>query len=513
MESWQLFGTQWVELRYVLLACIIFTFFWKSIIGRQSLKLPPGPKGWPLLGILPMLADGERVYKKFTKIAAEHGAIFSARLGMFHCVVLNDYEIIREATCRSGDMFLDRPRTPLFEILGGGKGIGGAFYSEGWKDHRRFSLKMMRSYGVGQAHIEPMIAREAWFLNKEFASENGKPFNPTPYLGNATANVICAIMFGNRFKFDDPWFVKMMTILGDMGHLFKVSGPINCFPFLRHIPFSPYKKLRKLVDDHYIFLDKKINEVKLGYVEANPRQFIDAYLDEVRKREVDGYVGTLDEAHLKFDISDMFNAGTETSANTLKWAVLYLALYPEIQVKVQDEMDLVIGRKRMPLLSDRSQLPYTMATLAEVQRIGCIAPLSVPHAATEDTTLRGYDIPKGTIVTLNIWSVMFDPEVWPEPEKFKPERFLNENGCYSKNEKLIPFSIGRRNCVGEQLAVMELFIYFTHLLHRFKLKYPDEEPTPDLEGFFGATLGPYPYKVCALERSLDFEYRQPMQRE
>ena len=141
---------------------------------------------------------------------------------------------------------------------------------------------------------------------------------------------------------------------------------------------------------------------------------------------------------------DLFVAGTDTTATTLKWAILYLMLHPDIQRKIHEELDMVIGRERMPTLEDRKVLPYTEAVLLEIQRIATIVPLSVPHSTAYDTKLAGYDIPAGTFILSNLWAVHHDPKVWKDPEEFKPERFLNEDGtAVVQREELIPFSIGK----------------------------------------------------------------------
>ncbi len=139
---------------------------------------------------------------------------------------------------------------------------------------------------------------------------------------------------------------------------------------------------------------------------------------------------------------NLFVAGIETSSTTIRWTLLYMMAYPDIQGKVQQELDTVIGRNRMPEWNDRLELPYTEAVLREIQRIRTIAPLGFPHEVSKDTKLNGYDIPKGSLVFSNIWAAHNDPDVWSEPDQFKPERFLDENGKLRHREELIPFSIG-----------------------------------------------------------------------
>ncbi|XP_006816322.1 cytochrome P450 2U1-like, partial [Saccoglossus kowalevskii] len=144
---------------------------------------------------------------------------------------------------------------------------------------------------------------------------------------------------------------------------------------------------------------------------------------------------------LKYTLADLFAAGTETTATTLKWGLLLMVLHPEIQDRVFNEIDQVVGENRLPRLDDRKNLPYTEATLLEIQRFGSIAPFTLPHCALKDTSLGGYNIPKGTEVIILLWSIHKEPTIWPDPDKFDPMRFYDEkNNAVKKSENFMPFS-------------------------------------------------------------------------
>ncbi|XP_072022819.1 cytochrome P450 2U1-like, partial [Amphiura filiformis] len=166
-----------------------------------------------------------------------------------------------------------------------------------------------------------------------------------------------------------------------------------------------------------------------------------------------------------------------------------------IQHRIHQEIDLVVGRNRLPRLADKTELAFTSATLLEVQRLASIAPLGVPHFCGEGTTIGPYTIPKGSIVLPNLWAIHHDPDLWVNPDEFNPERFLDEDGELQEKEELIPFSIGRRVCIGDNLAKMELYIFFTHLLHQFTFKKPDDSPPPSLQGDSGLSYSPKPFLV------------------
>ncbi|XP_072019397.1 cytochrome P450 2U1-like isoform X2 [Amphiura filiformis] len=193
--------------------------------------------------------------------------------------------------------------------------------------------------------------------------------------------------------------------------------------------------------------------------------------------------------------------GGESVSATIEWFCLYMMAHLDIQQKIQEEIDSVVGQNRLPLLSDQNNLPYTRATLLEIHRHVSLSPLSDFHAAGNETSLFGYRIPKGATIISNLYAVMRDPIAFPDPDQFKPERFIDENGEYVEKKEVIPFGVGRRICPGENIAKMELFVFFTHLLHRFSLVKPEDIPPITFEGIYGATFAPKPFTTIFLPRN------------
>ncbi len=178
--------------------------------------------------------------------------------------------------------------------------------------------------------------------------------------------------------------------------------------------------------------------------QADLKDYIDVYLDEINQVEGTDRASNINERNLIATVIHLFAAGSETTVTTLRWAILYMIGYPEIQTKVQQEIDAVVGRERLPNLSDKDKMPYTEATLMEVQRIATIAPLGVPHRASEDTTLcGGYTIPQNALVISNIWAIHHDHDVWKDLDLFRPERFLDGNTFKQQPEEYLPFSVGK----------------------------------------------------------------------
>ncbi|XP_061048048.1 cytochrome P450 2U1 isoform X2 [Eubalaena glacialis] len=167
--------------------------------------------------------------------------------------------------------------------------------------------------------------------------------------------------------------------------------------------------------------------------------------------------------------------------------------------KVHEEIERVIGGDRAPSLTDKARMPYTEATIMEVQRLSVVVPLSIPHMTSEKTVLQGYTIPKGTIILPNLWSIHRDPAIWEKPNDFYPNRFLDDQGQLIKKETFIPFGIGKRVCMGEQLAKMELFLMFVSLMQSFTFALP-KDSKPILTGKYGLTLAPHPFNIIISKR-------------
>ncbi len=194
----------------------------------------------------------------------------------------------------------------------------------------------------------------------------------------------------------------------------------------------------------------------------------------------------------------MFAGGHDTTGNTLGWTAIFMANNPDIQAKVQEELDRVCG-SRNPTTSDRPNLPFTEATIMELQRIRAILPVSIMHMTSQEVTVNGYNLPKGTFVINHIQAIHDNEKVFPNPEKFDPTRFIKD-GQFQPHPHIIPFGTGKRRCVGEVLARVSVFIYITRLLQRFNIKSPDGKKIPE-DIVNGMTAAPKPFKVILEPRN------------
>ncbi|CAM9914975.1 unnamed protein product [Lampetra fluviatilis] len=269
-------------------------------------------------------------------------------------------------------------------------GILTATYDHSWKQQRRFAVSTLRN---GKTSLKEKISEEVAFLLQTFR-ESGGVVDPTFTIQNAVSNIVCSIVFGHRFDYDDSRFRHLLHLLAENLRMFS------------------------------------------------------------------GWIGQ----------------------------------------RCQREIDDVIGSSRAPATSDTASMPYTVAVIHEVQRMANVLPTGFMHATASDVIFRGYHIPKGTIVIPNLTSVLYDENHWKTLLEFNPGHFLNDAGQFVKPDAFLPFSAGPCVCLGENLAKMEIFLFFTSLMRRFQFYWPDPESQPCLAPAIGALRSPQSYQLGIRQR-------------
>ncbi|XP_078574207.1 cytochrome P450 2U1-like [Branchiostoma floridae x Branchiostoma japonicum] len=416
----------------------------------------------------------------YAKLSKKYGDVFTVYFGPRRVVVLYGYAAIHEALVKNAENFSSRPLGQAF-LSPDGKNLGIAEepYGAKWKEHRKFAIISLRDFGVGKRSMEGKILEETRALGK-------------PAILHLSDDAECSFQ----------------------RHLF------NCvLPGVRKNYQDLMQSQAKLMDH----IKERIREHEETFDPKDIRDFIDAYLLESKKRQADEN-NTFDKQELATIVYQLFLAGTDTTATTLRWALLYMILHPDIQLqeKVQQEIDSVLGPNQVPAMAHRNRVKTEVPMIkryalhggepngSEPTRYCCATYHSARYEqryniqGTARKTLfsccGGYDIPKGTVVEVILWSVHHDPNLWPEPDKFDPNRFINDAGKYVKREGVIPFSLGRRVCLGEQLARMELFLIFTSLLQCFTFKLPEGAPKPSENGIPGPLHQPVTFMLIAEPR-------------
>ncbi|XP_053908949.1 cytochrome P450 2G1-like [Cuculus canorus] len=453
----------------------------------QRGQLPPGPRPLPLVGNLLHISPW-RTLRALLQLSRTYGPVFTIYLGTRPVVVLCGHDVLREALVDNAEAFAGRGRMPTVESTFHGHGVVFANGSR-WRTLRRFSLTVLRDFGMGRKSLEERIREEAQFLLRELRSTHQKPFDPTFFLSCAVSNVICSIVFGNRFDYRDKEFLELLRLMNESfteistasAQLYDMAEPLLRFAPGRH------RRIPLLLRRLRAFIARRVDRNSRDIDRQSPRDFIDSFLIQMEAEKSDPN-SEFNRENLELTTLNLFFAGTETVSSTLRFGFLLLMRHPDVLAKVVSEIDEVLGRDRIPSAADRRQMPYTDAVLHEIQRCSDLLPLNVPHRVTRDIVFRGFFIPKDTDVYPLLSPSLHDPSHFKNPQNFDPQNFLDESGNFRRNEAFVPFSAGKRVCLGESLAKLELFIFLTSILQHLELQPlcpPSELPTTPQESGFG----------------------------
>ncbi|XP_073442588.1 cytochrome P450 2C5-like isoform X1 [Dendrobates tinctorius] len=484
----------------LVLSIILCLFFVLFFFGRKknAYNLPPGPRPLPIIGNLHIL-DAERPYLTMHELSKKYGPVYTLQFGVEKVVVICGYEAIKDALVNHGEEFSGRPKVALLDELFKGHGILFAS-NDNWRAMRRFTLSTLRDFGMGKETIENKISEESDFLVQKFRSYKGEPFDNIMILNAAVSNIIVTILLSKRYDYEDPTLLKLVKMNNENVQLAGTPMAMlyNTYPSVMRWFTSISETVARNANVVHTFIRETFTNHREQLDVNDQRNLIDSFLVKQREEKPNPKLYFTNE-NLSHLVADLFDAGMETSSTTLRWGLLLMMKYPEIQKKVQSEIDKVIGSNE-PQVIHRREMPYTEAVIHEIQRFGNIVPTNVPHATTQDVNFRGFLLPKGIQVIPLLTSVLYDKDHFVKADEFYPEHFLDSSGNFLRKEAFMPFSAGKRSCAGENLAKMELFMFFTRLLQVFTFKAPPGAAL-DLTPAVGFTAGPMPYKMCAIPRA------------
>jgi cytochrome P450 len=265
-----------------------------------------------------------------------------------------------------------------------------ARYDDAFRKYHQLSVSILKRFGFGKGVMENRISVEVEELVHELKKADGQPVNPDRLITHCVLNVMSSIIFGKRYELQDHELEEILECINRFFYESMEIAPVSFFPPLRHLP-SFRRKLDKILGYENVilkFAEQHIAAAKSGQTQVE--SFIKSFIDE----EGESY----DHEQLQYTLRDLLLAGSETSSTTLRWALLLLANHQDIQRRLQDEIDSVVPRDKLPSLDDRPKLPYVEATILEIWRNKTIVPLSVARATLSDTTVEGCFVPAGTTV-------------------------------------------------------------------------------------------------------------------
>ncbi|KAK7032164.1 hypothetical protein VNI00_013338 [Paramarasmius palmivorus] len=461
----------------LLVPSLLFLLPWilyKALkIGKRDSFLPPGPPTIPILGNLHVFPL-EDAYLKFNEWARHYGDIFSLKIGPGTAVVISSMEAVKGLMEKRSTTTSDRPKNHMAEKITQGLNMVICPYTDTWRALRKASHTILTAKAV-EAHL-PIQRAEACQVMHDLLND---PENFFKYVGRYSNSVTMSILFGKRCpRYESAESAAFFRANDSWNHALSPSiPPVDLFPFLDYLPekIAWWKKLaretRQLQRNLYFGLvDECEARMKRGeHNGAFMEDLLNQQNDLGLTRELVGYLGGV-----------LLEGGSETTASFLRSLVLFLAAFPDVQRKAQEEIDRVVGHERSPVLQDIDNLPYIRALIQEAHRFHPVAPLAIPHSASADEEYRGYIIPKDTTIFVNTYAIFHNPDYFEDPEKFNPDRYMKQEfgtkpgvdvRAFRNN---ISFGYGRRICPGMGLGENSLALNTMNFVWAFDFRPPKD---------------------------------------
>ncbi|XP_058185709.1 nicotine N-demethylase CYP82E4-like [Rhododendron vialii] len=493
----------------LLLASLWLYNLWRSRTQRHKIKSksPPEPPGaWPIIGHLRLLRGRAPLARTLGAMADKYGPVFLFRLGVHPVLVVSNWESFKECFTTNDITLASRPQSEASKYLGYNMaGFGFAPYGPYWRGMRKLvAVELLSAHRlelfkhVRVSEIDSSI-KQLYSLSKTNRPDE-EALAIIPWLEQLTLNIITRMVSGRRY-FDrtgaqDPGAGNFRRVIKEFMYLSGVFVLADVIPFpplawvdlggkLRNVK----RVMRELDGIVQSWIEEHVGERRGGEREEDEEDFIDVMLSGI---DEGGSCGHTRETIIKGTILNLILAGSDTTSINLTWVLSNLLNNRPALTRAQEEIDTQIGKTRWVEESDVKSLVYLQAIVKETLRLYPPGPLSVPHQATEDCEIGGYNIPKGTRVFPNLWKLHRDPRVWPDPEEFLPERWLAGNHAAGldvsgKNFEFGPFGSGRRSCPGATFAMQVTQLTLARLIQGFELATPGNKAVDMSEGL-GITL-------------------------
>ncbi|XP_047325117.1 cytochrome P450 CYP82D47-like [Impatiens glandulifera] len=505
------------SLFFIVLMFLYYYFIFLGGAGAQHrLNKPPEPSGaWPVLGHLLLLQGPKLFHLALSDMADKYGPIFSIRLGLHQSIVVSDWELAKELSTTHDIAVASRPQLLAGKHLGYNYAMFGLSpYGSYWRVIRKFAmlelLSMHRLNLLGHIRVFE-IKSSIQQLYKLWVDKGDGNLNLTTGFGidgvmvemrqwilDLTTNVIFRMIYGKRYSggcVDMDEARKCQRILQKIMHLFGLNLVGDMIPWLRWLDIGGHENAMKETSKEY-------DNLLEGWLEEHharrrghngsgkdDRDFMDVMISMLKAADIEGYdANTIN----KSTCLNMNLGGVDTTATMLTWTLCLLMNHPNVLMKVEEELDIHVGKGRLVEESDIPNLVYLQAVIKESLRLYPPAPLGAPREVTRDCVVGGYHVAAGTRLFLNVWKLQRDPKICSEPLEFKPERFMtthNNIDVRGLNFELIPFGAGRRVCPGINFSMQIGHLVIASLLQSFKLSNPHDHNEPvDMTAIEGLTI-------------------------
>ncbi|XP_046449689.1 cytochrome P450 307a1-like [Daphnia pulex] len=453
---------------------------------------PPGPVGWPVIGSLHLLGQYEVPFEAFSELSKIYGDIFSITLGSTPCVVVNSFKLIKEVLITKGPHFGGRPNFIRYDILFGGDRDNSLALCD-WSYLQRDRRSIARHWCHPRVDsmqfdtLSRVLTSESDLMVNELslmtAAAAGKGIDLKTTMMTMCANVFTHYMCSTRFDYNNKEFGKVVRLFDQIFWDINQGYAVDFLPWLMPVYRRHMQQLKSWGTDIRQFIVKTIIDEHRSTMDVNnPRDFTDVLLSQLGNEKNNGEdvqaadhndnEKQLDWNHVLYELED-FLGGHSAIGNLLMRAVGELCSSPHVMANIQEEIRKVTCDNSRPVvLEDRPSMPYTEATILETLRLSS-SPI-VPHVAMQNTSVAGYDVQEGTMVFLNNYELNISPDYWGDQAlTFDPARFLIQ-GKIVKPEYFIPFSTGKRACMGYRLVQHVSFVTLATLLQNFDVSASED---------------------------------------
>jgi cytochrome P450 len=497
-----------VQVYFAALASLIILaavrLYQYSKLSARPTGYPPGPKTAPFLGNLHQVPIS-RPELRFTEYARQFGALTGLKLGCQNLVILNTWQAVRDLVEQKGSIYSSRPSIPVCDIVvPNGENPALSVYGDLWRGQRKRLVEFLG--GDRTDKMKPVQDAESTQMIYDLMND---PENFERHVDRSFGAAILATVFGQRGKTMQPG--------GKLESFFKVEAqwaaalgptsypPLNSFPFLGSVPdwLTPWKGWKDRAT-----LIRNEQELLYGTLVSETRQKL------TEGKGTDCFLASVLKTHEKERYNDKFlshlsgvllEGGAETSASSIMVFIMAMAAYPDVLLKVQEEVDRVCGTSRMPCKDDIGSLPYVKACMLEILRWRPIIPLGVPHNTTANDTYGSYTVPIDTDIIVNTWRINHDESFYDEPGTFNPDRYIQDDfgrGLAARSQDIkgrrmnYTFGAGRRVCPGQKFAENSMTMHFAKLAWAFDIKRAGALPSDTWDGWTdGLVIRPKNLKV------------------
>ncbi|KAI0698607.1 CyP450 monooxygenase [Cytidiella melzeri] len=470
----------------------------------QGCTLPPGPRGWPVIGNLLDLPNGQRPWAVFRDMAQKHGDIFFLRVLSTPILIISSADIALDLMEKRASIYSDKPTLTVDILTGWEFDMGLMPYGSRWRSirknfHQYFNQTVVPQYRDKQA-------REVHAFLRRCLDQKGTQLNPL-CVRQTVAAVIVDVVYGQQIDSMDDEYITSATQGQHVLNESRIPGKywVDFMPILQYVPSwvpgaAAVKYCARWRPSVLNMIDRPFDAIK-NAVDPNSSMAHDLIVklaqeqDPVRRNE--------EELHAKHATGVAYTAGADTTYSLIQTFFCGIAMNHDIQKRAREELDLVVGLDRLPTYEDCDSLPYIQAIILECTRWIPVLPLGIPHRLIADDYYRGYFIPEGTVIMPNVWHMLHNPEEYPEPERFDPDRFMKDGVLNPavRDPNTLAFGFGRRICPGRHFAQEHAFLTIASVLHVFDvLPSLDEngkelDPTPQMTTGFVSYPDPLQYML------------------